>query len=169
MRVVGFTGHRPGGLAAAAHGWLSEVELPRVADRLAGQTGCEVGISGMALGADLWWAQAVADSPMDLWAYVPFDGHDRRWCAPDREVLAGLVATADVRVTVADRRLGARAYHMRNDRIVADCDVLVAVVDPAATCGGAVSTLRKARRAGRPVVWVDPVRRATRRVGVDGG
>lgn len=44
----------------------------------------------------------------------------------------------------------ARRYHDRNQRIVEDCDRLIAFVAPDRT-GGAEDTIRRALRAGKPV------------------
>jgi hypothetical protein len=43
-----------------------------------------------------------------------------------------------------------RRYHDRNQRIVEDCDRLIAFVAPDRT-GGTEDTIRRARRAGKPV------------------
>lgn len=44
----------------------------------------------------------------------------------------------------------ARAYHDRNQRVVDDCDRLIAFVAPDRR-GGTEDTIRRARRAGKPV------------------
>lgn len=54
---VALTGHRPQGLSPSARDWVP-LELERLAVKLRDQHGMRVGISGMALGSDIWWAQA---------------------------------------------------------------------------------------------------------------
>ena len=50
---------------------------------------------------------------------------------------------------------GNKFYHARNDLLIRDSNLLVAICDPADAKGGAVSTARKAIQAGHPTIVAD--------------
>lgn len=151
------TGHRPGTLGEDRSAWVREA-LAEVADGLKGRYGTTEAISGMALGADTWWAQAALAAELDLAAYLPCPQQADRWPEDDRRTWARLCAAARREVVIAEH-YSVRALHARNSAMLADCDALVAVHDPSVTTGGTTTTVARARRAGRPVLHVDPVAR----------
>lgn len=59
-------------------------ELARLAVKLHDHHGTTDGVSGMALGADQWWAASVLDAGMRLHAHVPFPQQPDKWPAEDR-------------------------------------------------------------------------------------
>lgn len=150
---VAVTGHRPAGLTPDQR-QFARSELNRLAVKLRDEHGTRVAISGLALGADTWWAQAAEQAGLTLWAYVPFPQQADQFPTADRAEWVRLRRVACRVVTVGDR-YDVRLFHARNDLIVQDCDLLIVVHDPARSTGGTVSTLRKARNVGRPLVLVD--------------
>jgi len=146
------TGHRPGSIAADTHGWVRD-ELDRVAAKLAAEHGTQIAISGLAIGADLWWARAAHRAGLRIWGYSPCEDQDARWTedwkAERREIigLAARAATLSPRFTMA-------ALHERNTWMIRDASAVVAVIDPDRHTGGTVDALRKA--TGRlPVIKLD--------------
>jgi hypothetical protein len=69
--TVMVAGHRPQHLHPNVRPWI-RAELDRLAVKLRIEHGTTVGISGMAAGADLWWADAVVRAGLHLHAHVPF-------------------------------------------------------------------------------------------------
>jgi hypothetical protein len=172
--VVMATGHRPQHLSPTQRAWCRD-KLRKAAVWLRDECGTTVGISGMALGVDMWFARAVLEAGLDLWAYVPFPEQPEVWpSVGDRREWAGLVARA-VRVEYAGelgalggdvrRRAAVRLLHRRNDMMLADAAAVVAVLDVAKRGGGTRSAVVKALRAGMPGVHLDPCA-ATVRVGL---
>lgn len=159
FKVVAATGHRPRDIPHDARAWLED-ELPRVARKLTGDYGMKVGISGLALGADTWWAQAVLGAPADLWAYMPSPDQANRWSPSDQETWAELRRQAR-RERIFGPRYDVRLLHLRNRGMVEDSELLVAVMAPHRSTGGTTTTLRYARSLGRPVVLVDITNRRT--------
>jgi len=88
---VAVTGHRSLEPSEAA---FAKAELARLAGKLRDHHGTTTAISGMALGADTWWAEAAVDAGMELWAYIPFEAQSDRWPEADRERWAGLRSRA---------------------------------------------------------------------------
>lgn len=163
MRRVMVTGHRPQSLSPAEVAW-SQVTLHRVAARLRNQYGAETGISGMALGADTWWALAVLAAGMDLHAYLPFAEQPKKWPEHDRALWGELRGRAAHEVLVGGEHYDVRMLHARNDAMLEACDLVVALYKPG-NRGGTASAVTKARQRGLPLLMLDPTRRHIERVG----
>lgn len=154
---VGVTGHRPQVLSSSEQAW-AETALQRLMCSLHVDHGAEVAISGMALGADTFWAQAALQQGMDLWAYIPSPDQDARWYARDRQVYADLISKA-ARTVALGETYDARWLKARNDLIVRDSSVLVAVHKESVTTGGTVSVIRKALSMNMKMIRVNVTRR----------
>lgn len=158
------TGHREHLLAPEAHTWVQD-ELARVARKLCAEHATTVGCSGMATGADTWWAEAVQQTDgMSLWAYRPFSGQSDRWTASQQADHRRLLDTA-ARVVTLGATAQKRFLFARNEILIGDADVIIAVRDRRITRGGTVAALAyNARR--RPVITLDVI---TRRTSIDAG
>lgn len=157
--VVAVTGHRPQHLDAGQQTFAA-TELRRLAFKLRDEHDTTVAVSGMALGADMWWAQAALDAGLRLWAYIPDEHQSDRWSDTDRAAWKELRSRAE-REEALGESYDVRHLHERNSRMIADCDVLIAVRDPRKTSGGTVSTMRKAETAGLPIIVVDVTAKRT--------
>lgn len=153
------TGHRPQKLPTDSHDWV-RLELERVATKLRDTAGMEVGISGMALGADTWWGFATLFAWCDLWAFIPFPQQPDPWPAQQRAEWQELRDRATHEVVIAGE-YSVGALHARNDAMLANSDLVVAVLDPSIEGGGTASCVRKAQAQGKPILHVDPVYRVT--------
>lgn len=152
--VVAVTGHRPQSFTADA-AVFARSELARVATKLAPS----VGLSGMALGADTWWAELMVERHISLHAYVPFPAQPDRWPATDQAHYRELLErAAHVEMVAPSYHRG--AFHARNDALVANADAVVAVWTGVRT-GGTAHAVSLAKKAKRPIVWIDPTRRRT--------
>lgn len=153
--TVAATGHRPQHLSKPQRAWIV-AELPRIVAKLRDEHGMTVGVSGMALGVDLWWAAALVDADVSLWAHVPFPQQPGVWpSAADRAEWRRLCDLA-VEVTVYGDRYDIRHLHARNDGMLRVANAVVAVHKRSKSDGGTASAVRKARDLGRPIVLLDP-------------
>lgn len=157
--TVMVTGHRPQHLRPDARPWV-RAELLRLAVKLRDEHGATVGISGMAIGADLWWADAVIKAGLDLHAHVPFPQQPDKWRDADRDEWSRLLGMAAHTETYGPT-FSVRLLHARNDGMIRACSLAIAVHDPAKIEGGTASAVRKLLAVGRPVIHVDPVARMT--------
>ncbi|WP_152748233.1 DUF1273 domain-containing protein [Micromonospora sp. RV43] len=132
----------------------------RVAVKLREEHGTQIGVSGMALGVDTWWAQAVLAAGMELWAYVPFPQQPAKWQPADQEEWRRLRALAS-RVREFGPRYDVRLLHARNDGMLLDAKAVTAVWLPGKKDGGTYSAVRKAGRLRLPVIHLDPRRLRT--------
>lgn len=151
------TGHRPQFLAPDAQEW-AKLELERIAIKLRDQYGMQVGISGMALGADTWWGYATVFAWCDLWAFIPFPQQPDRWGTADVAAWRELRSRAAHEVVIAGE-YSVGALHARNDAMLSNSDLVVAVWDPSKVSGGTASAVAKAQSAGMPMIHLDPVAR----------
>lgn len=134
--------------------------LRQVAVRLRDEHGTEIGVSGMALGADMWWADEVLVAGLRLWAHIPFPQQPDVWT--DRRDVAEwdrLRALAWTETVYGDHYdvdlLGQRNNGML---YVADCvdGVVVAVHKPSKKHGGTAGALRESRRRKLPIIHINP-------------
>ncbi|MCW6003928.1 hypothetical protein K1W54_04930 [Micromonospora sp. CPCC 205371] len=156
--TVAASGHRPQHLLGFGETDWVRAELARVAVKLRDEHGMTTGVSGMAIGTDLWWAAAVVDAGVKLWAPIPFPHPPDPWRPEDRDEWRRLRRAADV-VTLYGDAYDVRLLHARNDGMLAAADAVVAVWKPSKTSGGTASAVRKAQAMGLPIVHLNPERR----------
>lgn len=154
---VALTGHRPKDFTDEEFWWVRDT-LTSVMKRLHEQHGTQVAISGMALGSDTWWAQSALTERVPLWSYVPFEAQAEKWPSEDQRTWRGLRSLAQ-REVVLGQGYDVRLLHARNELMIRDADLLVAVHLPAKTTGGTVSAIRKARAEGKTLLRVNPTAR----------
>lgn len=154
---VGITGHRPQFLSPAETAWVREV-LPELMRSLRDDWGAQVAISGMALGADTVWARAALDQDLRLWGYIPSPDQGARWSPQDREVHADLAIRASRLVRLGET-YDQRWLRARNDLIIRDSSVLVAVHKEGKANGGTAAVIRKARACNARIIRVNVTRR----------
>lgn len=156
---VAVTGHRPQHLDREQTAY-ARAELERLAAKLRADHHTQVAISGMAIGADTWWAEAAMGAGLDLWAYVPFWAQPGPWRADQRTQWERLVESAERRLVLGEE-YDVRLLHSRNEFMIRDASLLIAVHDPAKTTGGTQSAIAKARAAGSTIVLVNVTARRT--------
>lgn len=160
--IVCLTGPRPQHLTDDSRTWV-QAKLHDAARWLVEQRGTQVGISGMALGCDTWWAEAVLAAGLTLGAHVPFPQQPDRWTAQDQQVWRDLCGRADA----AHSRTYADAYsnqalHARNAGMLAASAAVVCVWCPNRREGGTYSAVRTAQQKRMAGVHLDPCARTVR-------
>lgn len=156
------TGHRPEAFRPDEAQWVRQV-LPRVLDRLQQEYACTTAISGFSRGADMWWACAAESTGAALWAYLPTLEQGNRWGGPDQQEWERLRVRAE-RTVVVGQGYDVRYLYARNELMLRDADVLVAVHLPRAKTGGAASVVRMAVARGVRIIRVNPEARTVTRV-----
>lgn len=157
------TAHRD--VPAAGERWTRD-NLGHCARWLRDNRSTRVGISGMARGGDLWWAQAVLDAGLDLWAFIPFPEQAATWSKRDRAdwqairdaaARIHIVGTIPEGVPPAGRSTAVnRLLWQRNDEMLEAADACVGVWVPGRRSGGTHGCLTKAARLRMPGVHLDP-------------
>ena len=147
------TGHRPQGLNQAQRIYIKAV-LPAIVEELVKDYRVGTLLSGMAQGVDLIWAGIARQSSLQLEAYIPFPDQTKGWDTEWVNYREGLMDYASF-IHQASNHYATWAFHKRNDMMLDDCDVVVAVWDPRRRGGGTASVVGKARERGKPLVVVD--------------
>lgn len=147
------TGHRPQHMSQGETAFARE-ELLRLARKLRDEHGMDLAISGMALGADTWWAESALEAAVPLAAYIPFESQPDRWSNADQVQWRWLRAKAATEKVIAPS-YSVGALHARNDAMIRDSDLAIAVWKPSKTTGGTASAVKKLEKLGRSIVIVD--------------
>lgn len=165
--TVMVTGHRPKLLSDSEAAW-AQVALPNAAWRLRSVYGTGTAISGLALGADTWWALAALASGMHLHTFVPFEDQPAKWPQRDRDVWTELRSRATRETLVGGKTFDVRHLHARNDAMLQatrEANGLVLALYKEGTGGGTHNAVNKARGLGLPLLILDPASRTVRREG----
>lgn len=146
--IVGVTGHRPsmlGGYGREARERLvrfARTELPHFEPTRI--------ITGMALGWDQAVAEAAIELGMPFTAALAFDGQDSVWRPKDRERFQWLCDRAADVVVVTPGTFASWKLQRRNEYIMDNCDVGVALW--CGLAGGTMNTVRYGQSIKRTVV-----------------
>lgn len=157
------TGHRPSGLTVAEAAW-SQIAIATTIHNLQQNYGTEEAISGMALGADTWWAVSALSAGMKLHAYVPFKAQADTWEDPDKALWQELLKAATTKTLVGGDTYDVKMLHARNDAMLKatlETDgLVVALLKSDSVRGGTYSAVKKARSKGQKLLVIDPIERS---------
>lgn len=117
-------------------------------------------ISGMALGVDTIFAQEALNLQIPLLAAIPFNGQECKWPTASQklyhEILQNALTTLHV---VCDGGYNSAKMQIRNEYMVNNCDVLVAVWN--GMQGGTLNCVRYAEKQQREgqqleIIYLNP-------------
>jgi uncharacterized phage-like protein YoqJ len=151
--IVSVTGHRPPKVGGYGNNSLRSCITDNLKDALV-EANATLGISGMAIGVDQWFAQACLDLSIPFLAAVPFVGQESRWPTPAQIRYRQLLAKAAEIVHVCDPGYARWKMQARNEWMVDRCDRLIAVWDGSA--GGTANTVLYANKVQRTVHLINP-------------
>jgi uncharacterized phage-like protein YoqJ len=107
-------------------------------------------ITGMALGWDQAIAQACVDLKIPFSAAVPFNGQELTWPRAAQDRYHRLLGQAQEVVIVSDGDYAPEKMQVRNQWMVDNCDVLLALYD--GSSGGTANCVRYAEGKSVPVI-----------------
>lgn len=151
--VVAITGHRPGSLSTEQRQYMQD-GLEFIADGLIEYYGAEKFLTGLALGADTIWAELALKYGIEYDVYIPFEGQEERWSQADQKRYRELRSSASSEKAFG-QQFSNRLYHARNDALIQDSDLLVAVWRPSVQKGGTFSTVQKSLKKSHPTLLLD--------------
>lgn len=157
---VAFTGYRPAKLGYSESDPRCAALKQKIYDNIEVliYSGATQFYSGMALGVDMWCAQAVLGlrrlrRDITLTAVIPCPGQDEKWSAADKALYRDILSQCNDVVCVS-RTYTKDCMFERNRRLVDGCDLLLAVYD--GKSGGTQYTVEYARKRGRKVIVIEP-------------
>jgi len=153
FKSVMVTGHRPN-VFNSEQREFAQSELDRLSKKLKEDFGMEEAISGMALGADTWCAQSNLKNDVLVAAYIPFEAQSSRWKEEDKIEWQRIRSLASREVVVADS-FSVRNLHARNDAMIKDSNLAIAVWNQLKESGGTYSAVQKLKKKKMPIIIVD--------------
>ena len=145
--IVAGTGHRPnklGGYSTQAFEKLAFI----ISKWLEENNPSEV-ISGMALGYDQALAVAAIRLNIPVAAYIPCLNHSSKWPQASQKLYARILAKCSRQVMVTDVQYSKSCMQARNERMVDDSDLILAMWD--GTSGGTGNCIRYANKKGKKI------------------
>lgn len=110
-------------------------------------------ITGMALGIDTLFAQLAILNKIPFITAIPCINHGDKWHVKLRniydEILSNSLCTKHY---VTNKEYTLSCMQKRNEWMVDNCDVLIAVWD--STKGGTANCVKYARSVGKPILWL---------------
>lgn len=162
MYKVSFTGYRPQKLPFFGEDDPMCEDLKRriftEIEKL-NSSGADEFLTGMALGVDMWCAEAVIKlkqkhPEVRLTAVLPCRGQDAKWGSADQQRYADILKCCD-KVMCLSESYTKDCMLNRNKALVELCDVLVAVYD--GKTGGTKFTVDYAKKLGRKTIIIPPM------------
>lgn len=145
------TGHRPNKLGGYSDEVLTKLKSLAI-DNL---DGVDKIITGMALGWDTALALAALYLDIPYIAAVPFYGQERMWPKESQDRYHNLIKQASDVVYVCDQGYAPWKMQIRNEWMVDNCDIVLALWD--GSKGGTGNCIEYALKKGKPIknVWSD--------------
>jgi uncharacterized phage-like protein YoqJ len=155
--IIAGTGHRPAKLGGYdPH--IAKRLIDIASDALVTHQASTV-ISGMALGWDMAVAEAAINLDIPFHAYIPFAGQELVWPMSSKLVYNSLLRKAQQVIICSEGDFSKRAMQIRNERMVDNCDMLIALWD--GSNGGTANCLMYATQMHRRYInywsqFIDP-------------
>lgn len=154
--IVTFTGHRPNKLGGYATEGNSKYEAcyNRIVEALHSLAPSKA-ISGMALGVDQWAAWACVEMGIPFIAAVPFHGQESLWPESSKHQYFELLKKAEEVHTVSEGGYLPMKMHERNQWMVDNADVIIAVWDGSPS--GTGKCVQYATQKGKKIYRINPI------------
>lgn len=108
-------------------------------------------ITGGAIGMDTWLAEATLDLEIPLHLYIPFRGQGKNWPKESQKKYEDILNRATV-VKYISETYSKYAFLQRDEAMVNDCDVVLALLNPEANSGGTYYTVNYAKNNSKQVI-----------------
>lgn len=153
--IISFTGHRPNKIGGyktpnPIYDYVSE-QLEHYLLELKPDK-C---ISGMALGVDTIGAELCLKLNIPFVAAVPFVGQESTWNEDARQTYNDLLMEAQETFVVSEGGYAAFKLQKRNQWMVDNSDIVLAVFD--GSPGGTFNCVTYAKKMGKEVVIINPI------------
>jgi len=153
--IVGITGHRPqkvGGFSLPNPTYIKVCK--EIESHLKRLNPYKV-ISGMALGVDSWFVNISIKLGIPFIAAVPFKGQEESWSDKDKRIYNRFLEKAEEVIIVSPGGFSKEKFQIRNQYIVDNCDLLIAVFNGEPGSGTA-NCVKYAQEKKREIIFINP-------------
>ena len=154
--IISGTGHRPSYFPCGYdenNKWSNDIKQS-IADNLLKYKASKV-LSGMALGFDMWLAEAAIQLQIPVEALLPFHGQEKRWPKQSQERYNNILAQCS-NVEYINEAYSNAAFFARDDSLINRADLMLALYDQTVQSGGTYYTYHKALTIGKEVINLWP-------------
>jgi len=152
--IVAFTGHRPNKLGGYRVPNRTSRWICFLLEDILGGLRPDHAISGMALGVDQWAAVICCSLKIPWTAAIPFAGQELAWPPESQREYNSLLKKAEKTFFVCEPGYAAWKMQKRNEWMVDNCDLLIAVWD--GSPGGTGNCVQYAKSRGREIHQITP-------------
>lgn len=152
--IVAFTGHRPDKLGGYKLPNPIYLNVCQKIDAKLRELKPEKVISGMALGVDQWAAFISYKLKIPFLAAIPFEKQESKWPLKSQKTYHQLLSLASEKVIVSSGGYSNSKLQVRNEWMVDNCDLLIAVWN--GTNGGTANCINYAKSIGREIIFIEP-------------
>lgn len=152
--IVAFTGHRPDKLGGYKLPNPTYIKVCQAIDHHLKEIQPDKVITGMALGIDQWSAMVAHKLGIAYLAAIPFEGQECRWPPQSQITYRLLRKLASEEVIVSEGSYTIAKMQVRNEWMVDNCDLLIAVWD--GSKGGTGNCVQYANSVNRKILRIDP-------------
>lgn len=151
--IVSFTGHRPEEISGYSGGPVQDWVCGQLNDVLYTLKPSSA-ISGMALGVDQWAAANCIYLNIPWIAAIPFVGQEKIWPQESQDEYWKLIQNCSKVVIVSDGGYSPEKMQLRNEWMVDNSDLLIAVWN--GNKGGTGNCVRYAQLIKKPIHIINP-------------
>ena len=141
FKTLGITGNRPQKLPSSMHEEVKEYLYQKV--KSFKEQGGERLIQGGAIGVDQWAARAALDLGLEVYTYVPFPQQSDQWSKNEQAEYREICRKSTLVKTFGEKYEVAKFFE-RNNAIVNDSDIMLAMYTMGTTSGGTYSCAKYA-------------------------
>lgn len=162
---IALTGHRPQKLAGydRNHPFYQRLRqlLMGIIEDYLGKYDKVICHSGMALGADTIWAEAIANmryryrqnQRVELIAHIPCNNQEARWSPADQDHYHDVLSYADREIIYSDKYTPI-CMQQRNIGMIRECNLLIAIWD--GSKGGTANCVEAGREQCVSILQLEP-------------
>lgn len=151
------TGHRPTKLGSYDSNSETRVKIKQKIKQILTHYSKDktiIGISGMALGADMDFCHCCIDLGIEYIAYVPFHGQESMWPQASQDEYKKLLEKAKEIKIISNGSYSPKKMQIRNIAMCDDCDMAIAIFD--GSKGGTYNCVSYLEKENKPYYRIDP-------------
>lgn len=152
--IIAVTGHRPNKLWGYDYWTPKYIELGKQLRQILIENQASHIISGMALGVDTVFAMVGLKLGIPLECAIPCQGQDSQWIKESKDLYNKILEQCDKVTFVSDQPYHPSLMQKRNEYMVDNCDLLIAVWD--GTSGGTYNCVRYAQSKNKKIIFINP-------------